>query len=447
MHAFTRPSPQLRHKVRGSLLRSLHHSSLYRRLILTSKENGARTNTVGRAIHKKLTYHPWEGTSVLKFLYGQLYNGKLAKRYGHTLTDACPLCHKPDSCTHIAGEFQAHDALRISRHNAACQLIHAAIRKTAKGGGALHSAPDLVLIMADTGVQPMTTGEDIQSLSPTPEEHTHHRVPETPSHDWLAPIPTAMEISLRRRTDVSQDPRYTKWGRSASTSDEECIKAPSRLPDWILPQEDTRMLFEAGHGTAPDLIYARGVPDSPDPDPNTFDRTQCTLIIIEIGFCRDFGCVEKLEEKSSKYAPLLAALRRYWGRVEFIAFPIGHAGTTLTRTLHQLTTSFSTVRPITGRPSTGAGVTSLAMDHNAKAHDYTLFKSLLDSLTDLAQARLLGIIRNRKRLVDFVPGGVSRHRAHSDASPAHQQATPQQEAATHTLRTRTTRAPESTAIT
>ena len=104
MHAFTRPSPQLRLKVRGSLLRSLHHSSLYRRLILASKENGARTNSVGRALHKKLTYRPWEGTSLLKFVYGQLYNGKLAKRYGHAPTDECPLCHKPDSCTHIAGE-------------------------------------------------------------------------------------------------------------------------------------------------------------------------------------------------------------------------------------------------------------------------------------------------------------------------------------------------------
>ncbi len=70
------------------------------------------------------------------------------------------------------------------------------------------------------------------------------------------------------------------------------------------------MLFEAGHGTAPDLIYARGGPDSPDLDPNAFDRKQCSLIIIEVGFCRDFGCVEKLEEKASKYAPLLAALKR-----------------------------------------------------------------------------------------------------------------------------------------
>ena len=43
-------------------------------------------------------------------------------RYGHAPTDERPLCHMPDSCTHIAGEFPDHDALRISRHNAACQL-------------------------------------------------------------------------------------------------------------------------------------------------------------------------------------------------------------------------------------------------------------------------------------------------------------------------------------
>ena len=135
MHTFTRPSLQLRLKVRSSLLRSLHHSSLYMRLILASKENGARTKSVGRALHKKLTYHSWEGTSLLKFVYGQLYNGKLAKRYGHALTDECPLCRKPDSCTHIAWECPNHEALRISRHNAACQLVHAAIRKTAKVAG------------------------------------------------------------------------------------------------------------------------------------------------------------------------------------------------------------------------------------------------------------------------------------------------------------------------
>jgi hypothetical protein len=98
---------------------------------------------VGQALHKKLNHSSWEGTSLLKFIYGQLYNGKLAMRYGHAPTDECPLCHMPDSCTYIDGEYPDHEALRITRHNAACQLIHAAIRKTAKEGGALHSAPDL----------------------------------------------------------------------------------------------------------------------------------------------------------------------------------------------------------------------------------------------------------------------------------------------------------------
>ena len=100
----------------------------------------------------KLTHSPWEGTALLKILYGQLYNGKLALRYGHALTDECPLCHMPDSCKLIAVEYPDHEALRISRHNAACQRVHTAIRKTAKGGVALYSAPDLIVGMADTDV-------------------------------------------------------------------------------------------------------------------------------------------------------------------------------------------------------------------------------------------------------------------------------------------------------
>jgi len=119
MHAFTRPSPQFRLKVRDALLRSLHHSSLYMRLIVANKERGARTKIMGQALHKKLTYSPWERTSLLKFIYGPIYNGKLAKRYGHAPTDECPLYYRPDSCTLIAGEFPDQEALRISRHNAA----------------------------------------------------------------------------------------------------------------------------------------------------------------------------------------------------------------------------------------------------------------------------------------------------------------------------------------
>ncbi len=75
MHAFTRPSSQFRLKFRDALLRSLHHSSLYRRLVNANKEKGARKKTVGQALHKKLTQSLWEGTSLLKFIYGHFYNG------------------------------------------------------------------------------------------------------------------------------------------------------------------------------------------------------------------------------------------------------------------------------------------------------------------------------------------------------------------------------------
>jgi hypothetical protein len=136
-------------------------------------------------------------------MYGQLYNGKLAMRYGHAPIDVGPLCHMPDSCTHIVGECPDHEALRISRHNAACQLVHAAIRKTAKGEGALHSAPNQILVMADTGVQPMTIGDSIESLSPTSEDTDPSPTTETIQHDWFAPLPTTEEIRRRRHTDVS----------------------------------------------------------------------------------------------------------------------------------------------------------------------------------------------------------------------------------------------------
>jgi hypothetical protein len=178
------------------------------------------------------------------------------------------------------------------------------------------------------------------------------------------------------------------------------------------------MLFEAGHGPPPDLIYARGVPDTPSSDPKIFDKNQCTLIVVEIGFCRDLGCDTKFDKKTEKYSPLVAALRRYWGRVEFIAFLIGHDGTTLTRTMDHLIAVFSTVRLAVERSRARRGISSPAMDLNANAHDFTLFKSLLDSITDLAQSRLLGIIRNRKRLVYALPREDSRQ-AHPVPSPTH----------------------------
>ena len=73
---------------------------------------------------------------------------------------------------------------------------------------------------------------------------------------------------------------------------------------------------------------------------------------------------------------------------------------TLHGTLTQLTNAFSAVRPREEPSKANRDTTNPTTDHNAKAHDYILFKSLLDSLTDLAQSRLIGIIRNRKRLIE-----------------------------------------------
>ncbi len=65
------------------------------------REEAPQQNS-GPCLTQKDNKNTTEGTTLLKFICGQLYNGKLAKRYGHALTDECPLCHIPDSCTHIA---------------------------------------------------------------------------------------------------------------------------------------------------------------------------------------------------------------------------------------------------------------------------------------------------------------------------------------------------------
>jgi hypothetical protein len=174
--------------------------------------------------------------------------------------------------------------------------------------------------MADTSVQSMTTGDSVETLSPTSEVTDQSPTKKPIPHGWFAPLSTTEEIRRKRHTDVSMDPRNNHWGLYATAGDAECTAAPSRIPDWVLPHAETHILFDAGHGLAPDLIYARGVPNTPSLDPTFFNKMQCTLIIIEIGFCRDLGCHIKFDEKTEKYSPLIAALRKYWGRVEFVAF-------------------------------------------------------------------------------------------------------------------------------
>ncbi len=127
MHSLARPkSSGLRFERCYSVAYTPTTSSLYIHFILANKEKGARSKIMGPALYKRLTYNRKEGTTLLKLIYGQLYNGKLAN--DHVLIVECPLYHKLDSNMYIAGEFPDHEALLISRHNAACRLVHAAIR-------------------------------------------------------------------------------------------------------------------------------------------------------------------------------------------------------------------------------------------------------------------------------------------------------------------------------
>ncbi len=101
----------------------------------------------------------------------------------------------------------------------------------------------------------------------------------------------------------------------------------------------------ASAGASPDIIYARRVPADPSPELDNFDRKDCYLILFEIGFCKGLGGHEKLAEKTDKYNPLICALRRYWGRVDVICIPIGHAGTILHDTATNIATPLSQDRP------------------------------------------------------------------------------------------------------
>ncbi len=115
------------------------------------------------------------------------------------------------------------------------------------------------------------------------------------------------------------------------------------------------------------------------PDSTTFDRKKCNLILIEVGFCLDFGCHVKLQEKTAKYAPLVTAPKALWGKVELVAVPIGHAGTTLNKTQQSLVQALSAKRPIVERDRARhrlrreeprvLPLQSLQISHNLDSHE------------------------------------------------------------------------------
>ena len=164
--------------------------------------------------------------------------------------------------------------------------------------------------------------------------------------DWLSDSPrTTLTTQRNRRVDVSIDTKTLPSQGVDAIHDEEGTKPPRYIPAWVLPQEDLDSLMAAGAGAAPDIIYARGVPAHPSPDIESFNRSDCSLILFEIGFGRDLGCHKKLKEKTEKYNPLVTTLQRYWGRVNLACIPIGNAGTSLNDTASEIAATLAKVHP------------------------------------------------------------------------------------------------------
>jgi hypothetical protein len=79
--------------------------------------------------------------------------------------------------------------------------------------------------------------------------------------------------------------------------------SPARIP---------RQINGGRSRSCPDIVYARGVPVDPSLDIDAFNMKDCSLILIEVSFCRDLGCNQKYTKKTETYLPLLTALRKYW---------------------------------------------------------------------------------------------------------------------------------------
>ena len=108
-------------------------------------------------------------------------------------------------------------------------------------------------------------------------------------------------------TDVTIDPKTLLAkhyeSHALASSDSEAISAPSYIPPWVLSSTQIDNLRRRGQGVTPDLVYARGVPNVPNPDPSSFDKATCSLLLIEVGFGSDLNLKAKLEEKHRNTNP------------------------------------------------------------------------------------------------------------------------------------------------
>ena len=102
-------------------------------------------NAIAPAMHRPSCSQTWTDAQItwrqsmlaFKARWGQLWNQKLAHRYGRAPTPNCPLCGEPDSVGHLLGGCTHREcvAMKIERHNAAVRMVHDTITRNSKQGG------------------------------------------------------------------------------------------------------------------------------------------------------------------------------------------------------------------------------------------------------------------------------------------------------------------------
>ena len=397
LYAFTAPQRQIRSLARPHVNKHTERTSLYRRLIVQALQKGddIKGTAAGLTALRAAGRHG-DARRIFKFVWGQYYNGKIAKRYGHQPHDHCALCGLPDSCTHIGAGCPALSSHYMRRHQAAVQLIHMFIRKSAVGGAAMAGCP-WTLVSCDGGAVPLAD-RDVALRQAAAEAASQ-------SH-WDG------SAKGRRNVDPSLCIRDLVRPPQGQAALDESVSAPRFLPDWLLSNTDQQRLIQSGHGVAPDIVYAKGVPNLRDPPDSSYDPAQCVILLVEVGFCQDLRLQAKEHLKLCKYAPLLEALRLRWGRVLLVGIPMGIAGTASVSALSQLAEALCTLRPppvqagggqpgphrqprVQTRPGRADGRDEVQVDMGALKAARRELKAATRHLRNLAQEHLLHIFKAR----------------------------------------------------
>jgi ribonuclease HI len=391
MQALTNLSLLSRH-TRPALREATARPSLYRTLMKSGiTRDGLRIHQAAACIHAYTASGQHSHARTLtKYLWGQLYNGKLAHRYGHADNDLCPLrCGLSDSCTHIGGGCPKLKGSYIDRHNHACRIISNWAINSAIGGSFLYS--NLTLQSEDSGKKQLLADPNHAAIV----EHIAAKVEaweQRLSNEGLNPRTNT------RTEDVTIDMADVRAALHRLFEDmPESRTPPCHIPDRILPRAIEQRLRRQGKGTCPDIVFADGLPDKALSQKQLKKiRKQSNVLVLEIACAADLRLPEKEQQKIDYYEPLMVELRKIWGTATLIVIPIGCGGSMLQRTLDHLATAFA------ANPAKPA---------NKEA------KALAASLSAMVTSRLVGIVHLRATKIAELPEDTPETAAPSTPPP------------------------------